>query len=80
MESLINDCTCLFQNARLYTAKFMRVLLRADVPFVTHWGMELLVTQLYDQSKVVAMEALDVIDEACEDEVGLCLIHHSVSR
>ncbi|XP_064626915.1 rapamycin-insensitive companion of mTOR-like isoform X2 [Lineus longissimus] len=63
--------TAISENARLYTAKFMRVLLRADVPFVTHWGMELLVTQLYDQSKVVAMEALDVIDEACEDEVNL---------
>jgi rapamycin-insensitive companion of mTOR len=49
----------------------MRVLLRADVPFVSHWGMELLVTQLYDQSKVVALEALNVIDEACEEEVGL---------
>ena len=48
----------------------MRVLLRANVPFIKSWGMELLVTQLYDQSSAVASEAMDVIDEACEDEVN----------
>ncbi len=57
------------ENARLYTASFMRVLMRAKVPFLSNWGMEMLVTQLYDQSKSVAMEALSVISEACEEEV-----------
>ena len=47
----------------------MRVLLRARMPFLTSWGMEMLVNQLYDQSKPVAMEALSVISEACEEEV-----------
>ena len=55
----------------MYTASYMRVLLRAKVPFLSNWGMELLVTQLYDQSKSVGMEALSVIDEACEEEVNL---------
>lgn len=31
--------------------------------------MELLVTQLHDHSKAVSMEALDILDEACEDKV-----------
>uniref|UniRef100_A0A665U2Q7 RPTOR independent companion of MTOR, complex 2 a n=1 Tax=Echeneis naucrates TaxID=173247 RepID=A0A665U2Q7_ECHNA len=35
------------------------------------WGMELLVTQLHDHSKAVSMEALDILDEACEDKANL---------
>lgn len=35
--------------------------------------MELLVTQLHDHNKVVSMEALDILDEACEDKVKIRL-------
>ena len=63
--------TATSEAARLYTASFMRVLLRARVPFLSNWGMEMLVMQLYDQSKPVAMEALSVISEACEEEVNI---------
>ncbi|CAH1775574.1 unnamed protein product [Owenia fusiformis] len=63
--------TATSENARLYTASFLRVLLRANVPFLSSWGMELLVTQLYDQSKMVALEAISVLDEACENEANL---------
>lgn len=59
------------QNARLYAADFMRCLLRLDVPYFSSWCMELLVTQLYDQSRAVAKRSLSVIDEACEDQVYL---------
>jgi rapamycin-insensitive companion of mTOR len=52
----------------------MRVLLRAKVPYISNWGLEMLVMQLYDQSKVVAMEALSVISEACENEVKFLYI------
>lgn len=45
------------------------MLLRAGVEFFSSWGMELLVTQLHDHSKAVSMEALDILDEACEDKV-----------
>ena len=55
----------------------MRALLRARVPFMSNWGMEMLVMQLYDQSKAVAMEALSVISEACEDEVK---IKHNIAQ
>ncbi len=47
----------------------MRVLLRARAPFFSSWGVEMLVMQLYDQSRQVAMEALSVLSEACEEEV-----------
>lgn len=46
------------------------MLLRASVEFFSSWGMELLVTQLHDHSKAVSMEALDILDEACEDKVN----------
>lgn len=57
------------QTCRLYATKHLRVLLRAGVEFFSSWGMELLVTQLHDHSKTVSMEALDILDEACEDKV-----------
>lgn len=57
------------QTCRLYATKHLRVLLRAGVDFFSSWGMELLVTQLHDHSKAVSMEALDILDEACEDKV-----------
>ena len=34
------------------------------------WGIEMLVGQLYDQSRSVALTALSILDEACEDKVG----------
>ncbi|XP_037537084.1 rapamycin-insensitive companion of mTOR [Nematolebias whitei] len=56
---------------RLYATKHLRVLLRAGVEFFSSWGMELLVTQLHDHNKAVSMEALDILDEACEDKANL---------
>lgn len=57
----------------MYATKHLRVLLRASVEFFSSWGMELLVTQLHDHSKAVSMEALDILDEACEDKVNTVL-------
>lgn len=37
--------------------------------FFSTWGVELLVVQLYDRSPAVLWEALDILDEACEDKV-----------
>ena len=59
-----------FQTGRLYSTKFMRVLLRAKVRSFSSWGIEMLVSQLYDQSRSVALTALSILDEACEDKVG----------
>ncbi|KAA0720012.1 Rapamycin-insensitive companion of mTOR AVO3 -like protein [Triplophysa tibetana] len=60
--------TAATDNGRLYATKHLRVLLRANVEFFSNWGMELLVTQLHDRNKAVSMEALDILDEACEDK------------
>ena len=55
----------------MYATKHLRVLLRANVEFFSNWGMELLVTQLHDHNKAISVEALDILDEACEDKVSL---------
>ncbi|XP_005161298.2 rapamycin-insensitive companion of mTOR isoform X2 [Danio rerio] len=68
--------TAATDNCRLYATKHLRVLLRANVEFFSNWGIELLVTQLHDRSKAVSVEALDILDEACEDKANLhALIH-----
>ncbi|XP_033125633.1 rapamycin-insensitive companion of mTOR-like [Anneissia japonica] len=56
---------------KLYTTNHLRVLLRARIPYFHNWGMELLVMQLYDKNKAIAIESVDIIDEACEDEANL---------
>ncbi|GCC42011.1 hypothetical protein chiPu_0026418, partial [Chiloscyllium punctatum] len=55
----------------LYATKHLRVLLRANVEFFSNWGIELLVTQLHDKNKAISSEALDILDEACEDKANL---------
>ncbi|KAL0965688.1 hypothetical protein UPYG_G00284480 [Umbra pygmaea] len=68
--------TAATDSCRLYATKHLRVLLRANVEFFSNWGIELLVTQLHDRNKTVSMEALDILDEACEDKANLhALIH-----
>ncbi|XP_026090678.1 rapamycin-insensitive companion of mTOR-like isoform X3 [Carassius auratus] len=63
--------TAATDNSRLYATKHLRVLLRANVEFFSNWGIELLVTQLHDRNKAVSVEALDILDEACEDKANL---------
>ncbi|XP_044287520.1 rapamycin-insensitive companion of mTOR isoform X2 [Varanus komodoensis] len=58
-------------SCRLYATKHLRVLLRANVEFFSNWGIELLVTQLHDKYKAISSEALDILDEACEDKANL---------
>ncbi|KAH9523714.1 hypothetical protein Btru_040714 [Bulinus truncatus] len=53
---------------RLYATKLLRVLMRASTPGFSHWGIELLITQLYDQEKSIAMSAVNILDEACDNE------------
>ena len=49
--------------------RVLRVLLRARVQYFSNWGLKILVSLLYDPSQRVANEALDFLDEACEDKV-----------
>lgn len=62
--------TSSLESARLYATKFIRVLLRCGLADFSKWAIDLLVTQLNDQSNVVCTETLDILDEACAENVG----------
>jgi rapamycin-insensitive companion of mTOR len=55
-------------QTRLYATKMLRVLLRSRAQVFKSWGIEMLTTQLYDPDEEIATEALDILDEACEEE------------
>ena len=60
----------LLQNCRIYCTQLLNVLVRAGTPAFLEWGVEFLVTQLYDRAPSVAVVALKAIDEACDIEVS----------
>ena len=49
----------------------MIVFLLVNAPFFSNWGMEMLIGQLYNTDDTVREEAIDILDEACEEEVGV---------
>lgn len=54
----------------MYATQFLRVLVRCRAKDFTKWGIELLVGQLDDPTKLVALTALDILDEAMDHEVN----------
>ena len=50
----------------------MIVFLLVNAPLFSNWGMEMLIGQLYDTDDIVR-EAIDILDEACDEEVGVVL-------
>ena len=49
----------------------MIVFLLVNAPIFSNWGMEMLIGQLYDTGDTVREEAIDILDEACEEEVSM---------
>ena len=45
------------------------MLLRCNCPGFLDWGIDMLVKMLVDENNLVAQEALDILDEACDDPV-----------
>ncbi|ODM99839.1 Rapamycin-insensitive companion of mTOR [Orchesella cincta] len=58
-------------DARHYATKFLRVLVRAKLPGFSKWGIELLVNQLNDKNRAIALSALDILEEAIHDKMFL---------
>lgn len=63
---------CKQESSRLYTTKFLRVLLRT--PLTKHadlvpWVIELLANQLSDEDRAVSLSAIAALDEACDCKV-----------
>ncbi|CAH0381377.1 unnamed protein product [Bemisia tabaci] len=56
-------------SARLYTTKYLHILLRTQLNVkenLTKWVIETLVNQLYDESKAVSIVAINALNEACD--------------
>ena len=56
----------------------MIVFLLVNAPFFSNWGMEMLIGQLYDTDDTMREEAIDILNEACEEEVGVVLWSHDI--
>ena len=61
-------------STRLYGTELLRIFARAKLPDFSKWGIQLLVEQLSNDSKLVAISALSVLDEALDDEVNIVQI------
>lgn len=71
-RSLLSDAlSCSNENTRLYATNFLRVLLRAGVTDFKKWAVELLVQQARDVYPSVSLAAIDILSEACDDEMCL---------
>lgn len=58
----------------MFVAQFLRVLLRANLPFFAHWGIEMVYKQVHDAFPPVSREALATLQEACEEDAYLALL------
>ncbi|KAL1465531.1 hypothetical protein WDU94_005089 [Cyamophila willieti] len=76
---LTNILTSEQVSSRHYSTQFLSILLRTRLetsPSYLNWVVESLVNQLQDEKKLVALCALNSLDEACDSEVsvyGACL-------
>lgn len=60
---------------RLYSTQFMLVLLRSKIPNFEVWGLPMLIKQTKDTNRVVALAALEILDEASHDRVKLSFLN-----
>ncbi|CAL4062242.1 unnamed protein product, partial [Meganyctiphanes norvegica] len=65
LSKILTGCS---ESARMYGTSLLRALLRVEAEGFQRWGVELLVGQLYDESRSVSLAALDVLDEATDNE------------
>lgn len=63
-------------ESRLYSTQFLLVLLRARLPTVEEWGIPLLMKQLQDPDRRVVLATLDILEEACHENVYLLELAH----
>ncbi|ALC49697.1 rictor [Drosophila busckii] len=56
---------------RLYATQFLAVLLRARLPNFEVWGLPLIIQQTKDVDRSVVLAAMEVLEEACNDNLYL---------
>lgn len=64
------------QSSRLYATQFLLVLLRARLPTVEEWGIPLLLMQLKDKDRSIVLTSLEILEEACHENVYLLELAH----
>lgn len=62
--------------SRLYATQFLLVLLRARLPTVEEWGIQLLMEQLQDKDRSIVLATLDILEETCHENVYLLELAH----
>ncbi|KAJ3020885.1 hypothetical protein HKX48_009567 [Thoreauomyces humboldtii] len=60
-----------YKHIRLASTNHLRAILQLGTPDFSQWGIQLLVTQLYDPSIEVCERAVMVLDQACNDRRNL---------
>ena len=72
---LLGRCLAAPEEAkRLYCVQLLRLLARAHCSGFARWGVEMLVSQLYDPSERVSAAALQIVEEVCDYEVSHSLL------
>jgi rapamycin-insensitive companion of mTOR len=64
------------QASRLYATQFLLVLLRARLPTFEEWGIQIVMNQLKDKDRAVMLATLEIIEEACHENVYLLELAH----
>lgn len=71
------------ESCRIYSTRFLAVLIRSRTPSVAQWGIDFLVNQLFDESKIIPWLALEFLLEACSDKMNLealiCTLSHRIN-
>jgi rapamycin-insensitive companion of mTOR len=62
--------------SRLYATQFLLVLLRARLPTVEEWGIPLLLKQLADKDRSIMLASMEILEEACHENVYLLELAH----
>ncbi|XP_076618196.1 rapamycin-insensitive companion of Tor [Colletes latitarsis] len=65
MTKIITEATS--DSTRLYATQFLRLILRARMADAYRWTIILLSARLSDSNKTVALTALEILHEACEE-------------
>ena len=67
--------TSSIESGRIYATRFLLILARIDLSGFHKWGIEALVTQLYDSCAAVSLAASQVLEEAAYKEVKHSIFH-----
>ncbi|CAB0036464.1 unnamed protein product [Trichogramma brassicae] len=81
-SKIIQDAT--LESTRMYATQFLRILFRTRVNDVRFWAFGLLLQRLNDESRMVALTALEALHEACEEpefvEVMMRKSEHAMTK